>query len=111
VHLQVKAGGVQVGDVVQLHDAVAGFSGGDRLRWFVVTAVVGRNVRVAGCSSTRTDGVPVPSSAMEAFDRDVWVLRPPVRTALADIETARNAGQLPSAYVDKVLFYVGEDMP
>lgn len=97
--------------MLYLHEGVTGFSRKDRLRWCVVTAVIGRNVRVAGRSSTRTDGVPVPASAMEEFDRDGWVLRPPVRVALADALAARNVGRLPSPYLEQVLFFVDEDMP
>jgi hypothetical protein len=102
---------VEVGDVLYLHDRVTGFSRKDGLRWCVVTAVIGRNLRVAGRSSTRTDGVPVPAYAMEEFDRDGWVLRPPVRVSLADALAARNVGRLPSPYLEQALFFVDEDMP
>jgi hypothetical protein len=98
-----------VGDVLYLHDHVTGFSRKDVMRWCIVTAVIGPSVRVAGRSSTREDGVPVPQSAMDEFDRDGWVPRPPLRIALSDALAARNIGALPSHYVDQVLFYLNED--
>ena len=100
-----------VGDVLYLHDAITGFSRKDCLRWCVVTAIVGRHVRVAGRSSTRTDGAPVPQTAMTEFDRDGWVLRPPMRISMADAIAARNIGPLPGYLLEQVLFFVDEDMP
>jgi hypothetical protein len=100
-----------VGDVLYLHDAVTGFSRKDCMRWCVVTAIVGRHVRVAGRSASRTDGVPVPRTAMREFSADGWVLRPPLRIALADALPARNIGPLPRHYLEQVLFFVDEDMP
>jgi hypothetical protein len=73
---------VAIGHVLHLHDRDTGFSKKDVYRWCVVTAIVGRNVRVAGRSTTRTDGVPVPATAIEEFDKDGWVLRPPLRISL-----------------------------
>ena len=102
---------VSVGDVLYLHDHVTGFSGKDRLRWCIVTAVVGRSgVRVAGRSTTREDGVPVPASAMPEFDADGWVPRPPLRISAAEAAAARNIGPLPEPYVQQILFYVNEDL-
>lgn len=103
-------GAVQVGDILYMHDEVTGFSGKNCLRWCVVTAVVGRNVRVAGRSSTRTDGVPVPASAKPEFDRDGWVLRPAIRVSLATAKEARNIGPLPNPYLEQVLFFIDEEM-
>lgn len=102
---------VAVGDVLWLHDGVTGFSRKDKMRWCVVTAVFGRNVRVAGRSSTRTDGVPVPIDVKEEFTKDGWVLRPAVRIALADAIAARNIGPLCDRYLQQVLFFLNEDMP
>jgi hypothetical protein len=102
---------VAVGHVLHLHDRDTGFSKKDVYRWCVVTAIVGRNVRVAGRSTTRTDGVPVPATAMEEFDKDGWVLRPPLRVSLAIAEAARDVGPLPDHYLQQVLFYLNEEMP
>ncbi|MGI8411618.1 MAG: hypothetical protein ACR2LV_02840 [Solirubrobacteraceae bacterium] len=102
---------IAVGDVLYLHDSVTGFSAKDCMRWCVVTAVIGRHVRVAGRSTTRTDGVSVPRSAMADFTADGWVLRPPIRVAASDAGAARNIGPLPRHYLEQVLFFVDEDMP
>jgi hypothetical protein len=103
--------GVAVGDVLFLHESVTRFSRKDRMRWCVVTAVVGRNVRVAGRSTTRTDGVPVPASVMPEFTADGWFPRPPIRIALADARGARRIGCLPDPYLAQVLFHMNEEMP
>lgn len=100
-----------VGEVLHLHDQVTGFSKKDRLRWCIVTAVIGRNVRVAGRSTTREDGVPIPAAVMPEFDKDGWVPRPPLRIALAEARAARRIGTLPDPYLQQVLFYLNEDMP
>jgi hypothetical protein len=102
---------IAVGDVLRLHDGVTGFSRKDAMRWCIVTALIGPSVRVAGRSSTRQDGVPIPKTAMAEFDLDGWVPRPPVRIALTDAQRARNIGPLPSHYLEQVLFYQNEDMP
>ncbi len=107
-----RGGGlIAVGDVLYLHDGVTGFSRKDCMRWCIVTAVIGRHVRIAGRSTTRTDGVPVHQTAMPEFTADGWVLRPPVRISLADAEEARNIGPLPQEYLEQVLFFVDEAMP
>ena len=103
--------GVGVGDILYLHDSVTRFSAKDRMRWCVVTAVVGANVRVAGRSTTRTDGVPVPEGVLAAFTADGWFPRPPVRIQLADAAAARCVGRLPEPYLSQVLFHMNEDMP
>jgi hypothetical protein len=100
-----------VGSVLYLHESITGFSGKDRMRWCVVTAVVGRNVRVAGRSATRTDGVPVPKGVLPEFDKDGWFPRPPVRIAMVDAVAARNVGLLPEPYLFQVLFHMNETMP
>ena len=102
---------IRVGDVLHLHDSVTGFSGKDGVRWCVVTVVVGRHIRVAGRSTTRTDGVPLPASAMPEFTADGWVLRPPVRVSLAEASAARKIGSLPHYYLEQVMFFVDKDMP
>jgi hypothetical protein len=51
---------IRVGDVLRLNDLDTGFSSKDVLRWCIVTAVIGSNVRVAGRSTTREDGFPIP---------------------------------------------------
>jgi hypothetical protein len=102
---------MEVGDVLYLHDSVTGFSAKDCMRWCIVTAVIGRHVRVAGRSTTRTDGVPVPEATMDEFTADGWVLSPPVRVSLSDALNARNIGRLPEHYLQQVLFFVNEDMP
>ena len=81
------------------------------MRWCVVTAIVGRHVRVVGRSASRTDGVPVPQDVMDEFTADGWMLRPPLRIPLVDANGARNIGCLPSPYLEQVLFFVDEDMP
>ena len=101
-------GELAVGDVLYLHESVTRFSRKDRMRWCVVTAVIGRNVRVAGRSTSRTDGVPVPEGVMAAFTADGWFPRPTVRIALADATTARNVGRLPEPYLTQVLFHMNE---
>jgi hypothetical protein len=101
---------LRVGDVLYLHDSVTGFSKKDVMRWCVVTAIAGRNVRVAGRSATRTDGVPVPQTVMQEFTADGWVLSPPMRISLADATTARNIGPLPDNYRQQVLFFCNEEM-
>jgi hypothetical protein len=105
------AASLAVGDVLYLHDHVTGFSRKNVMRWCIVSSLVGPSVRVAGRSSSREDGVPVPSTAMKEFDRDGWVLRPPLRIARADALLARNIGPLPSHYLEQVLFFLNEDMP
>lgn len=100
----------EVGDVLYLHDLVTGFSRKNVMRWCVVIAVIGPSVRVAGRSTTRTDGVPVPATAMDEFDKDGWIPRPALRIALSEALAARNIGRLPSHYVDQVLFYLNEDV-
>jgi hypothetical protein len=75
-----------------------------------VTAVFGPHVRVAGRSTTREDGVPVPMSAMPEFDKDGWVPRPPLRISLVEASAARCIGRLPDPYLQQVLFYMNEDM-
>ena len=83
------------------------------MRWCIVSAIVGPNVRVAGRSTTREDGVPIPKTAMPEFSADGWVPRPAVRISLteAEAEAARNIGSLPDHYVAQVLYYLSEDMP
>jgi hypothetical protein len=109
--LPSRVSGVAVGDVLHLHDHLTGFSKKDRLRWCVVTAVFGRNVRVAGRSTTRTDGVPVSAEVRDEFTKDGWILRPAMRIALADALAARNIGPLPDHYLHQVLFFLNEEMP
>jgi hypothetical protein len=108
---QGHAASLAVGHVLYLHDHVTGFSRKDVMRWCIVTSIVGPSVRVAGRSSSREDGVPVPSTAMDEFDRDGWVPRPPLRIARADALAARSIGRLPSHYLEQVLFFLNEDMP
>lgn len=103
--------GVSVGDVLYLHDHLTGFSKKDRLRWCVITAMFGRHARVAGRSTTRTDGVPVPAEVMDEFTKDGWILRPAMRIALADALQARNIGPIPTHYLQQVLFFLNEEMP
>lgn len=81
------------------------------MRWCVVTSVFGRHTRVGGRSTTREDGVPIPGSAMEEFDKDGWILRPPVRIPRSEAEAARNVGPLPEHYLQQVLFFLDEEMP
>lgn len=100
-----------VGDVLHLHDYVTRFSKKDRCRWCVVTAIVGRDVRVAGRSTTRQDGVPIPMTAMEEFDKDGWIPAPALRISRADAEAARNIGPLPDHYLQQVLFFMNEELP
>jgi len=97
-----------VGDVLYLQESITRFSGKDCLRWCVLTAIFGRNVRVAGRSTTRTDGVPVPKGVMPEFTADGWFPRPPVRISLADAQAARNIGRLPDPYLFQVLFHMNE---
>lgn len=103
--------GVSVGDVLYLHDQLTGFSGKDRLRWCIVTAVFGRNVRVAGRSTTRTDGVPVPADVKDEFTKDGWILRPALRISFSDALGATNIGPLPDHYVQQVLVFLNEELP
>jgi hypothetical protein len=100
-----------VGDVIYVHDRVTGFSRKDVMRWCIISALLGPSVRVAGRSTTRTDGVPIPQTAMAEFDADGWVPRPALRIALSDALAARNIGALPSHYLQQVLFYLNEDTP
>ncbi len=97
--------------MLHLPDRITGFSTKDTLRWCIVTAVVGRNVRVAGRSTTRQDGLPVPAEVMPEFDKDGWVPRPPLRIPWAEAAAARNIGPLPESYLKQVLFFMNEDMP
>ena len=85
------------------------FSKNDKYRWCIVTAVVGRDVRVAGRSTTRQDGVAVPESAMPEFDKEGWVPAPSVRISLAEAEAAQNIGSLPEHYLQQVLFFLNEE--
>lgn len=100
----------KVGDVLYLPDSLTRLSRKDCMRWCVVTAVFGQNVRVAGRSTTRTDGVAVAASVMAEFTKDGWFPRPPVRISLADARAARNIGQLPDPYLFQVLFHMNEDI-
>lgn len=100
-----------VGDVLYLHDHVTRFSKKNCYRWCVVTAVVGRDVRVGGRSTTREDGVPIPQTAMKEFDKDGWIPAPALRISLADAEAARNIGPLPDHYREQILFFLNEDLP
>lgn len=109
--LVVSQEDVAIGDVLYLHDNVTRLSRKDVMRWCIVTAVIGRNVRVAGRSTTRKDGVPVPATAMDAFDKDGWVPRPAVRISLTEAHNAHNIGSLPNHYLQQVLFYCNEEMP
>jgi hypothetical protein len=102
---------IAVGDVLYLHDRVTGFSPKDCKRWCVVTAVVGRHVRVAGRSTTRQDGIPVPAAAMAEFDADGWVISPPVRISFAEALEARNIGPLAEHLVEQVRFFTDEVTP
>lgn len=102
---------VGVGDVLYLNDMVTGFSTKECLRWCIVTAVFGRHVRIAGRSTSRQDGVPIPKSAMDEFTKDGWALRPPLRISLTAAEEGRNIGALPTHYLQQVLFFVDEEMP
>ncbi|MGA2163941.1 MAG: hypothetical protein ABSH36_05680 [Solirubrobacteraceae bacterium] len=102
---------ILVGDVLYLHDTITHFSRKDVLRWCIVTAIIGRNVRVAGRSTTRQDGVPIPATAMAEFTADGWIPRPAVRIALAEARAAHNIGPLPNHYLQQVLFYLNETMP
>jgi hypothetical protein len=99
-----------VGDVLYLHDHVTRFSAKDKFRWCVVTAIVGQDVRVAGRSTTRSDGVPVPATAMEEFNKDGWVPAPAVRVSRAEAEVSRNIGPLPDQYREQVLFFCNEEI-
>jgi hypothetical protein len=110
-HHERLSRGVAVADVLYLHESITRFSRKDCMRWCIVTAVFGRNVRVAGRSTTRTDGVPVPASVMEEFTADGWIPRPAMRISLADALEARNIGQLPEPYLFQVLFHMNEGMP
>ena len=55
--------------------------------------------------------MPIPGSAMEEFDKDGWILRPPVRIPRSEAEAARNVGPLPEHYLQQVLFFLDEEMP
>lgn len=101
---------VAVGDILYLHDRLTGFSQKDVMRWCIVTAVIGTSVRVAGRSSTRTDGVPIPAYAMDRFDRDGWVMASAVRVSLADAEASENIGKIDDHHLQQVLFFVNEDV-
>jgi hypothetical protein len=100
-----------VGHVLYLHDHVTRFSKKDCYRWCVVTATVGRDVRVGGRSTTREDGVFVPQTAMAEFDLDGWIPAPALRISRADAEAARNIGPLPDHYLQQVLFFLNEELP
>ncbi|HMJ01166.1 MAG TPA: hypothetical protein VK488_15145 [Gaiellaceae bacterium] len=99
-----------VGDVLYLHDHVTRFSKKDTRRWCIVTAIIGGDVRVAGRSTTRQDGVPVPETAMKEFDKDGWVPSPAVRISRAEADAVQNIGSLPDHYRDQVLFFLNEDL-
>jgi hypothetical protein len=100
-----------VGDVIYLHDSITRLSRKDVMRWCIVSAIIGPSVRVAGRSTTREDGVPIPKTAMSEFTADGWVPRPAVRISVADARAARNIGALPEHYLAQVLYYLNEDMP
>jgi hypothetical protein len=108
---ETPSSSIAVGDVIYLHDSLTGFSLKDCVRPCVVTAIFGRHVRVAGRSTTRREGVAVPASAMEKFDRDGWVLNPPVRISLAEAQAAENIGSLPEHYLTQIRFFCDEALP
>ena len=101
---------IRVGAVLYLNDLDTGFSSKDVLRWCIVTAVVGRNVRVAGRSTTREDGFLIPAGVMPEFDKDGRVPPPPLRVSLKTALAARNIGQLPSPWLEQLLFFQNEEL-
>lgn len=102
---------IRVGDVLRLNDLDTGFSSKDVLRWCIVTAVIGSSVRVAGRSTTREDGFPIPKDVMPEFDLDGRVPPPPLRVSLRLARGSRNIGQLPSPWLEQLLFFMNEDIP
>jgi hypothetical protein len=102
---------VRVGDILKVSDQDTGFSTEAKSRWCMVTRIFGQNVRVAGRSASSTEGVAVPASAMDAFDRAGVFFRPGARISLSLALNCENVGQLPDPYRVQVLFYLNEDMP
>ena len=94
---------VAIGDVLHLHDHVTRFSNKSVVRWCVVVALVGENVRVVGRSASRRTGVFTPAGTLPEFDRDGYFWPASARVSRSDACRARNIGKLPEPYLGDVL--------
>jgi hypothetical protein len=99
----MRSGTPEIGDVLYLHDRVTRLSKKDVMRWCVVVAQVGHNVRVVGRSASRRRGVFTPAGTLAEFDKDGRFWPASARVSLADTMRARNIGKLPEPYLADVL--------
>lgn len=97
------AAAVAIGDVLYLSDQVTRLSQKPVMRWYVVVAVVGHNVRVVGRSASRRRGVFTPAGTMPEFDKDGRFWPASARISLGEAMRARNIGKLPEPYLGDVL--------
>jgi hypothetical protein len=94
---------VAIGDVLYLSDTVTHLSQKKVMRWCVVVAVNGYQVRVGGRSASCRAGVFTPAGTMPQFDKDGRFWPGSARISLADALRARNIGKLPEPYLGEVL--------
>jgi hypothetical protein len=97
------AGDIDIGDVLHLHDHVTRFSTKSVLRWCVVVAITGQQIRVVGRSASRRRGVFTPAGTLPEFDKDGRFWPASARISLSDAMRARNIGKLPEPYLGEVL--------
>jgi hypothetical protein len=92
-----------IGDVLYLSDTVTRLSSKSVMRWCVVVAVTGYQVRVVGRSASRRRGVFTPASTLPEFNKDGSFWPASARISLGDATRARNIGKLPEPYLGDVL--------
>lgn len=94
---------IDVGDVLYLSDTVTHLSQKTVMRWCVVVAINGHQVRVVGRSASCTRGVFTPARTLPEFDKDGRFWPASARISLADAARARRIGRLPEPYLGDVL--------
>ena len=94
---------IDVGDVLYLSDTVTHLSQKTVMRWCVVVAINGHQVRVIGRSASCTRGVFTPARTLPEFDKDGRFWPASARISLADAARARRIGRLPEPYLGDVL--------
>jgi hypothetical protein len=95
-----------LGDVLYLSDLVTRLSQKPVMRWCVVVAITGQQVRVVGRSASRRRGVFTPAGTMPEFDKDGCFWPASARISLDDAMRARNIGKLQEPYLGDVLAQV-----
>jgi hypothetical protein len=97
-----------IGDVLYLSDTITftRLSSKSVMRWCVVVAVTGYQVRVVGRSASRRRGVFTPAGMLAEFDKDGCFWPASARISLGDAMRARYIGKLPEPYLGGVLAQV-----